>query len=233
MDDSYNHDFDLLVIGSGPAGQSAAIQASKLHKRVAIVERQQKLGGVCTLTGTIPSKTLREAILQLVSVDNRGMTWHSGPRPRMSELLDRVQSVTRAESAVVRDQLSRNDIHVIGGEASFVDPHRVAVLNEAGGRVYTADKILIAVGTTPAPPPQGPADGRQILTSDDILNLEELPSNMAVVGGGVIGIEYASIFATAGVQVTLIDRHSQLLSFVDHEIVDELIHQMRKKDVTF
>lgn len=230
---SDSHDFDLIVIGSGPAGQSAAIQAAKLHKKVALVERRPRLGGVCALTGTIPSKTLREAILQAVAVDNRGMTWHSGARPQMSDLLDRVRRVMQAESAVVSDQLSRNDVKLIPGTASFLDPHRLLVRNESGDRTYTADNVFIAVGTVPAPPSQGAPDGRQILTSDDILNLEELPSNMAVVGGGVIGIEYASIFATAGVQVTLIDRNSRLLSFVDHEIVDELIHQMRKKDVTF
>lgn len=228
-----NYDYDLLVIGSGPAGQAAAIQTSKLRRKVAIIERESRLGGVCTLTGTIPSKTLREAILQCVSLDSRGATWHCGSRPRMSDLLKRVTEVMQIESAILRDKFSRNDVEVLPGEASLIDKHRVAVLNSTGNQVYSAKNILISVGTTPAQPPQGDADGRLILTSDDILSMEELPNNMAVVGGGVIGLEYASIFATAGVQVTVIDRHQSLLEFVDAEIVDELMHQLRKKDITF
>jgi NAD(P) transhydrogenase len=228
-----NYDYDLLVIGSGPAGQAAAIQASKLRRKVAIIERESRVGGVCTLTGTIPSKTLREAILQAVSVDSRGTTWHTGSRPKMSELLDRVREVMHIESAILRDKFSRNDVEVIPGEASLIDEHRVAVLNSTGNQVYSALNIMIAVGTTPAQPPQGQADGRLVLTSDDLLSLKALPNNMAVVGGGVIGVEYASIFATAGVHVTLIDRHDSLLDFVDDEVVDELMHQLRKKDITF
>ena len=228
-----NYDYDLLVIGSGPAGQSAAIQASKLHRKVAIVEREIDLGGVCTLTGTIPSKTLREAILQVVKVDSRGTTWHTGSRPQMSELLERVVEVMRAESAILNDKFSRNDVEVILGEASFIDKHTVSVANSGGKHICSAKNIMIAVGTTPAQHPQGKANGRSILTSDDLLELKELPSNMAVVGAGVIGVEYASIFATAGVQVTLIDRNETLLKFVDDEIVDELMHQLRQKNVTF
>ena len=231
MPDKYQ--YDLLVIGSGPAGQSAAIQASKLRRKVAIIEREVNLGGVCTLTGTIPSKTLREAILQVVTIDSRGTTWHTGSRPSMSKLLNRVIHVMRAESAILNDKFSRNDVELIMGNASFVDKNTISVVNSSGKQIYTAENIMIAVGTSPAQPPQGKADGRLILTSDDLLEMKDLPNNMAVVGGGVIGIEYASIFATAGVQVTLIDRNDSLLDFVDEEIVDELMHQLRMKNVTF
>ena len=226
--------YDLVVIGSGPAGQSAAIQASKLHKRVAIVEKERRVGGVCAFTGTIPSKTLREAILESVGPTRLGGSeWHLTHRPEMSELLDRVRQVMRSEAAVVRDSLARNDIEVIEAEASFKDPEHIVLQEGHGNRVIQADHVLIACGTVAASPPTGPSDGQRILTSDDITRLEELPSSLAVVGGGVIGVEYASIFATAGVQVTLIDRRERLLDFVDREIVDELMHQMRNFDVTF
>ena len=226
--------YALLVIGSGPAGQSAAIQASKLHKRVAIVEKEPRVGGVCAFTGTIPSKTLREAILESVGPARfGGSEWHLTRRPEMSELLDRVRQVMRSEAAVVRDSLARNDIEVIEAEASFKDPRHIVLKEGHGDRIIEADRVLIACGTVAASPPTGPSDGQRILTSDDITRLEELPSSLAVVGGGVIGVEYASIFATAGVQVTLIDRRERLLDFVDREIVDELMHQMRNFDVTF
>ena len=229
---SETHDFDLLVIGSGPAGQSAAIQASKLHKRVALIEKRRRVGGVCTFTGTIPSKTLREAILSSVGGD-ADHEYGIRKRPEMADLIARVDEVIASETRVVRNSLARNDITVLEGEASFVDSHRVAITNDAGTRTATAENIMVACGTNAAAPPTGPSDGRLIMTSDDVLKMEKLPSNLAVVGGGVIGVEYASIFATAGVQVTLVDRRDQLLDFVDREIVGELMHQMRKKDVTF
>ncbi len=226
-------EFDLIVIGSGPAGQSAAIQASKLRRRVALIEKGRRVGGVCTFTGTIPSKTLREAILSEVGSPGPQGTWNLTERPKMSTLAARVESVMSSEAAVVRDSLARNDIEVVSGEAMFVDPHTISITGGDDARTITGKNIFIACGTEPAAPPTGPSDGRTILTSDDILSLEELPSSLAVVGGGVIGVEYASIFATAGVQVTLIDRRERLLDFVDREIVDELMHQMRKGDVTF
>lgn len=231
---SKNQTYDLVVIGSGPAGQSAAIQASKLNKRVAIIEKHRRVGGVCTFTGTIPSKTLREAIIETVGPARLGGgEWHLTRRPEMSELLERVQQVMRSEASVVRDSLARNDIEVIEAEASFLDRNRIRLNDDHGGRTIESDKILIACGTVAASPPTGPSDGRRIITSDDITSLEDLPSSLAVVGGGVIGVEYASIFATAGVQVTLVDRRERLLDFVDREIVDELMHQMRNFDVTF
>jgi len=228
-------DYDLIVLGSGPAGQRAAVQAAKLGKRVAIVERQRMVGGVCLHTGTVPSKTFREAVLSLTHVPAlAGGTPVERPRPTMRDLLHRVNQVIERELDVVARQLSRNGVDLVSGTASFVDPHMVSVAAQGAGsaRTLTAADILIAVGSVPAPPPVE-NDHRTILTSDDILTLDELPRTMAVIGGGVIGIEYASMFARLGVEVTVVDRHQRPLEFCDAEIVDELIHQMREARVTF
>src|SRR5262245_19662972 len=226
------HDYDLICIGSGPAGQRSAVQAAKLGKRVAVVEKQRSVGGVCIETGTIPSKTFREAVRSFTTRNGSG---EAGPRPRptMAQLLERVGSVIRREGAVVQDQLARNEIDLIRGRASFVEPHVLRVESSEGVRVLRAAHILIAVGTRPAEAPGVRPDGSTVILSDDILDLEKLPRSMVVVGGGVIGIEYASMFAVLGVQVTIVDKRPRPLEFVDQEIVDELIHQMRKNDVTF
>jgi NAD(P) transhydrogenase len=226
-------DFDLLVLGSGPAGQRAAVQAAKLGKRVGIVERSRMVGGVCLHTGTVPSKTFREAVISLTHVPTlaRG-TPVERPRPTMKELLHRVNTVIERELDVVARQLSRNGIDLIAGSARFLDPHTIAINGGPLERQATAEHILIACGSVPAAPPVD-ADHETILTSDDIVRMPRLPRSLAVIGGGVIGIEYASMFAELGVEVTLIDRNLRPLEFCDHEIVDELMHQMRQKRVTF
>ena len=224
-----SRDFDLVCIGSGPAGQRAAIQAAKLRCRVAVVEKRRCLGGVCVETGTIPSKTFREAVLSYATLKRRGRP----ARPVAAELLARVEQVTRREQELIDDQLRRNDVTVIHGEASFTGPHTIAVTSELGVRTVSADRFVVAVGTMPAPPPGVAADGEVVITSDDVVRLGELPRTLAVVGGGVIGIEYASMFAALGVHVTLVERRERPLEFVDREIVDELIHQMRAHQVTF
>jgi len=216
-------EFDLVCLGSGPAGQRAAVQAAKLGRRVAVVEKSGVLGGVCLDTGTIPSKTFREAVVRM-----RGESM-----PDMAELLTRVNDVLARERAVVEDQLRRNGVTVLHGAATFVDPHTVAVVAPTGQRTLSAANVLIAVGTRPAAPPGIETDGTIVLTSDDIPRLERLPRSLAVVGGGVIGVEYASMFAALGVQVTLVERRARVLEFVDDEIVDELVHQMRNGKVTF
>jgi len=224
-------DYDLICIGSGPAGQRAAVQAAKIGKHVAVIEKQRCVGGVCIETGTIPSKTFREAVRSFSArpeTDNGGR-----PRPTMAQLLQRVGSVIRREGDVVRDQLARNEVELVHGRASFVDPHAIRVESGDGVRVLKADHVLIAVGTRPAEPPGLRPDGATVILSDEVLDLEKLPRTMVVVGGGVIGIEYASMFAALGVQVTIVDKRPRPLEFVDQEIVDELIHQMRKNDVTF
>ena len=226
-------DYDLLVLGSGPAGQRAAVQAAKLGKRVGIIERSRMVGGVCLHTGTVPSKTFREAVLSLthVPVLSRGVP-NDRPHPTMKDLLHRVNTVIERELDVVARQLSRNNIDLIPGTARFADPHTISVNGGALERQATAEHILIASGSVPAPPPVD-ADHETILTSDDIVRMARLPRSLAVIGGGVIGIEYASMFAELGVEVTLVDRHERPLDFCDHEIVDELMHQMRQKRVTF
>ena len=230
-----HHDYDLVCIGSGPAGQRAAIQAAKLGKRVAVVEKQQIVGGVCIESGTIPSKTFREAVRRGYS--RPGLEAYEQFRPRsrptMQQLVGHVERVIERELSVVQENLARNDVEVIRGRASFVDAHTVLVEGLQGRRRLAVDKVLVAVGTRASDPPGLPPDGRTIMTSDHVLDIDNLPRNLAVVGAGVVGIEYASMFAALGVQVTIIDRRPRPLEFIDHEIVDELIHQLRKADVTF
>jgi len=229
------YDVDLICIGSGPAGQRAAIQASKLGKRVAVVEKQRCIGGVCIETGTIPSKTFREAVRRYYSTPGVETSVQFGThhRPTMEQLVGHVGSVIAREIEMVRDALSRNDIEMIHGRASFVDPHTVHVESLEGKRLITSEYVLVSVGTRPSQPLNICADGQTVITSDSVLSLEKLPWNLVVVGAGVVGIEYASMFAALDVQVTVIDQRPRPLEFLDAEIVDELIHQMRKRDVTF
>jgi NAD(P) transhydrogenase len=229
-------DYDLLVIGSGPAGQRAAIQAAKLHRRVAIVERKAVVGGVCINTGTIPSKTLREAVLYFSGYrlhEIYGESYSVKQNVTITDLLFRTDYVIRHEIDVTRHQLSRNQVELFNAEASFADPHtvRLRYLDQQGYRDVKADKIIIAAGTNATREPHIPFDGRMILTSDDILHLDRLPRTLAVIGAGVVGLEYASIFATLGVRVTLIDKRPRLLSFVDAEIIDTLAYHLRENRV--
>jgi NAD(P) transhydrogenase len=227
-------DYDLICIGSGPAGQRAAVQAAKLGKKVVVIEKQRCIGGVCIETGTIPSKTFREAVRSFNSLNiYEAEEDVARTRPTMAQLLRRVGQVIRREADVVQDQLARNDVELLRGKASFAGPHTLRVEAIEGSRTLTAEHLLIAVGTRPSEPSQVKPDGRTLLLSDNILSLEKLPHSLAVVGGGVIGIEYASMFAALGVQVTVIDKRPRPLEFLDVEIVDELIHQMRKHAVTF
>jgi NAD(P) transhydrogenase len=231
------YDYDLICIGSGPAGQRAAVQAAKLGKRTAVIEKRREVGGVCVETGTIPSKTLREAILYFSAIGtsrfDRKDGMRNAGRPSMEQLLWRVGETVRTEQEVVEDQLRRNDVTMISGEAHFIDPHTLGVRNERGEGKVSSEFILIATGTFPAPPPGVPIDGRIVMTSDDIVSLEALPKTLAVVGAGVIGIEYAAMFAQLGVDVTVIEKRDRPLEFVDRELVDELMHQMRGSNVTF
>jgi NAD(P) transhydrogenase len=235
MATSPSYDFDLLCLGSGPAGQRAAVQAAKLGKRAALVERQRFVGGVCLETGTIPSKTFREAVLSFAAASNllEGGVLRPVVRPTAEQLLARVNDVVRRECAVLEDQLSRNDVTVVRGTAAFEDPHTVLVRTDESSRRITADRILVAVGTAPGMAPGMTGADSIAITSDEIMCLKRLPHTMVVVGAGVIGIEYASMFAALGVDVTVVDRRERPLEFLDHEIVDELMHQMRKRRVTF
>jgi NAD(P) transhydrogenase len=230
------YDYDLVCIGSGPAGQRAAVQAAKLGKRVAVVEKRRCVGGVCLDTGTIPSKTLREAVITYSGIAGQGdrLPWaRIDERPSIQQLLAGVDRVVAREVEVIEHQLRRNDVAVLFGEAVFDDPHALVIRSERGTRRITAEFVVIAVGTEPASPPGVQADGEIVLTTDDIVRLPQLPRTMAVVGAGVIGIEYASIFAAVGVGVTLVERREHVLEFLDREIVEELIHQMRNRNVIF
>jgi NAD(P) transhydrogenase len=233
---SQENDYDLICIGSGPAGQRAAIQAAKLGKRVAVIERQRSVGGICIDTGTIPSKTFREAVRRVYSrpgLEAADTSFKERVRPTMPQLVGHVARVIQREIGIVHDVLARNDIRLIHGRASFEDAHTLAIESLEGRRRLKAEHILIAVGTVPSRPKGADLDDRIITTSDTVLNLAQLPRTMAVVGAGVIGIEYASMFAALGVQVTVIDQRPRPLEFLDQEIVDELIHQLRKSDVIF
>lgn len=231
------YDYDLVVIGSGPAGQRAAIQAAKLDKRVAVVERKTVLGGVSVNTGTIPSKTFREAVLDLSGFRERtfyGASYTAKQNITIEDLLQRTETVIRHEIDVTRYQLTRNRVELLSATASFVDAHtlRLDHAGEHGYSLVTADKIVLATGTEATMDPHIPFDSRRILTSDDILKLDRLPRTLVVIGAGVIGCEYASMFAALGVRVTLIDKRPRLLPFVDSEIADALAYHLRENRVT-
>ncbi len=227
--------YDMLIIGSGPAGQRAAIQAAKLGKIVAIVERRDVVGGVSVHTGTIPSKTLREAVLYLSGWDQRGL-YGRGYRLKhqltIDDLTHRLNITLEHEIEVMQHQLARNGVPVIKGIAQFVDTKTIEVTtHENLTRRYTADKFVIAVGSRPVKPEGIPFNDDTVFDSDGILKIKKLPRSMLVVGAGVIGMEYASIFSTIDIKVTLADGRPDLLDFMDREIVDELVHHLRDRGV--
>jgi NAD(P) transhydrogenase len=228
-------DFDYLVIGCGPAGQRAAVQAAKLQKRVAIIDKRAVVGGVCVNTGTIPSKSFKEAVVYLSGYRQRsiyGSSYRVKSDIKMEDLTFRCDRIMRTEIEVIHHQLRRNKIEVITGHARFLDEHSVEVESDSGRNVYRARVILIAVGAIPHRPEQVPFDGERIFDSDDILSMKELPQELTVVGGGVIGTEYGSMFAALGVHVTIVDARTRLMGFVDEEIIENLQYQMRSMGVT-
>lgn len=226
--------YDLVVIGSGPAGQRAAVQAAKLGKSVAVIERRHDVGGVCINTGTIPSKTMREAVLDLSGLRQRALYGDDFRAAKVSVevLLQRTDEVMRREREVVRAQLGRNGIELLDGDGFLEGPTRVRVTGTGGTRVLETRFIAIAVGTTPGIPPGIQVDHAGVLTSDDILSLHQLPRTLAVVGAGIVGLEYATMFAALGVEVTLLDMRETLLEMVDREIVEALTNQARELGVT-
>jgi NAD(P) transhydrogenase len=232
VEDGY--DYDLLAIGSGPAGQKAAIQAAKLGRRAAIVERRT-IGGVSVNRGTIPSKTLREAVIYLTGISQRavyGDSYRLKEDITVEDLGLRTRQVVEREVDIVRNQLARNHVHVINGIARFVDPHTMAI---SGGeeRRISAEKIVIATGTRPHRPKSVEFDNKTILDSDGLLLLERLPASIVVVGAGIIGIEYASMFAALGTKVTVVEKRHRLLDFVDSQIAEGLQYHLRDLGVVF
>ncbi|HTM47949.1 MAG TPA: Si-specific NAD(P)(+) transhydrogenase [Bryobacteraceae bacterium] len=227
--------FDLIVIGSGPAGQRAAIQGAKLGKRVALIEKISTLGGCCINTGTIPSKTMREAVLHLSGYYYQniyGINYRVKEKITMADLLFRVQHVIKTEVDVTQAQLSRNGIELISGVAQFLDPTHIRAVSAVGQADYEARSIVIATGTKPAESPKVPLNGRNIVNSDQILQMTNLPKSLIVVGGGVIGVEYTCMFAVLGVRVILVEKRPRLLEFADTEMVEALSYHLRDNRVT-
>jgi NAD(P) transhydrogenase len=231
------YDYDVLVLGSGPGGQKAAIAAAKLDRRVAVIERRHMIGGVCINTGTIPSKTLREAVLYLTGLSQRemyGQSYRVKDDITIADLTARTQHVVGREVDVIRNQLARNRVRLIAGTARFLDAHTLLVDDGTGHEArVTADKVIIAVGTRPARPDTVEFDDQTIIDSDGILSMEQVPHSLVVVGAGVIGIEYASMFAALGAKVTVVERRERMLEFCDLEIVESLKYHLRDLAVTF
>jgi len=227
--------YDLIVIGSGPGGQRAAIQGAKAGKRVAVVEKQAAIGGVCINTGTIPSKTMREAVLHLSGFYSKtfyGSNYNVKENVTMADLNFRVQHVIENEVAVTQDQLRRNGVDVIHGFGKFLDAHHLRVENGNGYSELEGQFFVVATGTKPAINLKVPINGRTIINSDQILTMPQIPRTLIVVGGGVIGAEYACMFATLGVRVIIVEKRPRLLEFADTEMVEALTYHMRDHRAT-
>jgi NAD(P) transhydrogenase len=228
-------DFDLLVIGSGPGGQRAAVQAAKLGKRVAIVERREIVGGVTAHTGTIPSKTLRETVLYLCGWRERnlyGRSYRVKSNITAADLMQRLSATIRQQIEIVQHQLVRNGVAVLTGAASFVNDHTVRLVDSAGHEsLYRAEVIVIGTGTVPHRPAEIPFDDRTIIDSDGILGITAVPRTMTVIGAGIIGVEYATIFSALDTKVTLIDSRGAILDFVDADVVDAFRHDLQDRGI--
>jgi NAD(P) transhydrogenase len=229
--------YDLVVIGSGPAGQKAAINAAKLGKSVAVIERAGMVGGVSVHSGTIPSKTVRDAVLYLTGFNERafyGQDYRLREQINREEIASRVRTIVARETHLVRSQFSRNRVAEIDGTGRFLDPHTMEISSPSGTTTTVrGDHILIACGTRPAQSPSIPIDGKRIVDTDRLPDLSNLPHEIIVIGGGIIGLEYASMFAALEIRVTVIDQHPQILEFVDREIVEALSYHLRELEVVF
>ena len=227
--------YDLVVIGSGPSGQRAAIQGAKCGRRVAVIEQREVVGGVCINTGTIPSKTMREAVLHLSGYQFQGIygiNYHVKEKITMADLGFRVTQVIKTEVDVTQAALARNGVEVINGHASFLDATHIHVENSRGQADFEAPVIIVAVGTKPAQSSTVPINGRNIVNSDQILTIPQIPRTLIVVGGGVVGVEYACMFAILGVRVILVEKRPRLLEFADSEMVEALSYHLRDHRVT-
>ncbi len=230
-----NTQYDLIVIGSGPAGEKAAIQAAKMKKSVAIIERHSVQGGVCIHTGTIPSKTLRETVLYIHGLRQRSVYGLMGgvkPDLTIKELMYRKGQVIQQELDVIAQNMARHRIEVIHGSGRLIGPDKVEVTNGESKKVFSAKAIIISTGTRPHLPSHIKFDSQFIYDAETIIDLDCIPRSLTIIGGGVIGCEYASIFAHIGVKVTIVDTRTQLLSFLDREIGEALTYLMRKYGIS-
>jgi len=229
-------DYDILIVGSGPAGQHAAWQAARMGKKAAIIERKPSIGGAGLQTGTIPSKALREAAYLASRTGTQGMREASRTARYgvMAEAVRRKDMVVTQQESVIVKRLLKSGVSLIPGEASFVDAHTLAVMDSSGAsRLLTADVILLATGSRPRRPSHIPFDKKTVLDSTSILNLKKLPKSLVVVGGGVIGCEFVSIFAALGVEVTVVDSHEQLLAYLSEDVVGVLADSFASMGVEF
>ena len=228
--------YDLIVIGSGPAGRRSAIQAAKLGKRVLVIENRLRVGGVSVHTGTIPSKTLRETVLNLSGWRERGfygLAYRVKKDIEGKDLGVRLRMTLDHEIEVLEHQFARNGVKTFAGVARFADPHRLVVKTPYEEHSFEGEKIVIAVGTAPFHPPGIPFNDRNVFDSDAIATEPHVPRSLTVVGAGVIGIEYATIFSALDVPVTIIEPREALLEFIDREIIDEFLHDLRKRGIQF
>ncbi|WP_434730146.1 Si-specific NAD(P)(+) transhydrogenase [Rhizobium binae] len=227
--------YDLVVVGSGPAGRRGAIQAAKLGKKVLVIEQGKRVGGVSVHTGTIPSKTLRETALNLSGWRERGFygrSYRVKQEISAEDLRRRLLITLNHEVEVLEHQFARNRVHHMRGRASFVDASTLQVIKDDGEITQvSAASVLLAVGTKPFRPDYMPFDGKTVLDSDELLDIEELPRSMIVIGAGVIGIEYATIFSALDTAVTVIDPKATMLDFIDKEIVEDFTYQLRDRNM--
>ncbi|MCK5520438.1 MAG: Si-specific NAD(P)(+) transhydrogenase [Candidatus Marinimicrobia bacterium] len=226
--------YDIIVIGSGPAGQKAAIESSKAGKIVAVVEKKELVGGVCLHAGTIPSKTLRAAAMYFTGSNLKelyGRNYRVKDKITMKDLLFRTNRVIASELNVIEEHFHRYNIDIFYGEAQFIDDHQIEIIRVEGPEQIYGEKIILAVGTRAYRPPNIPFNDRTIIDSDQIMNMEELPNRIIILGAGVIGIEYASIFSILGVDVTVISRADKVFGFIDREITDKLVCHLRENSV--
>lgn len=230
-----NYDYDLLIIGSGPGGQKAAIQAAKLGKRAAVIDYSPYLGGVCLHDGTIASKSFREAILHLSGYRERshyGKAYRVKNNVEMADLTGRCSGITSDIEQTIRSQLIRNNVEIIPGFGSFLSEHEVRVKIGAKEQILSSKNIIIATGTRPRRPESFEFDGEIILDSDGILHMQKLPKSICIVGGGVIGCEYGSMFSALGIKVTIVEARDRVLGFVDQELIDNLVYTLRAQKAT-
>ena len=228
--------FDVVVVGAGPAGQRAAVQAAKLGASVVVIEPRPTIGGAAINGGTIPSKALREAVLYLTGFRERelyGVSYSVKQDILLQDLTYRLDHILKREIAVMESQLARNGVEVMLGKASLSGDHTLLIDNGHEKIEIRAEYVILTPGSQPSHSENVPIDGVRIFDTDQILNLREIPRRLAVIGAGVVGVEYACMFAALGVRVTLVDMQEQLLSFVDREIVEALVYHMRDTGVLF